>query len=312
METRPIVLDEAPRAWLEQRFGASAAAWCDGLGALVANVAAGWGLWPVELFPPGATSVVLGCEGGDGGRAVLKLTPDPRIAAEEAAALRTWAGSPRVVALLDADVERGALLLEWLPDTRPLSDLDWSLGEVLPVLADLRRPRPAQTPGPAGPGGLSALAGLPSLAERVELIFELAERRARRLRPWDGAPQAFARGLAAARALAGSGPADLVHGDLHPGNVLRVGAGRGLVAIDPRPCVGDQGFDLVDWVLMGARKEAQVRRRVAELSQGLPGVDASRLQAWCEAVAVVLAVKATASSPDDPRVRFLLCLGGQA
>ncbi|OUC96640.1 hypothetical protein CA984_14275 [Streptosporangium minutum] len=45
-----------------------------------------------------------------------------------------------------------------------------------------------------------------------------------------------------------AGPAGLVHGDLHPGNVLD-GGPRGLVVIDPRPCVGDPAFDAVDWVL---------------------------------------------------------------
>lgn len=39
----------------------------------------------------------------------------------------------------------------------------------------------------------------------------------------------------------------LLHGDLHPGNVLDGGT-RGLVAIDPRSCVGDPAFDVVDWV----------------------------------------------------------------
>ena len=34
-------------------------------------------------------------------------------------------------------------------------------------------------------------------------------------------------------ALAGDGPVGLLHGDLHPGNVLRGGSWRGVVAIDP-------------------------------------------------------------------------------
>ena len=38
---------------------------------------------------------------------------------------------------------------------------------------------------------------------------------------------------------------------IHPGNVLVGGLARGLVAIDPRPCVGEAEFDAVDWVCWG-------------------------------------------------------------
>jgi streptomycin 6-kinase len=42
-----------------------------------------------------------------------------------------------------------------------------------------------------------------------------------------------------ARELASNGPKGLLHGDLHLSNILRGGRSRGLVAIDPRPGVGD-------------------------------------------------------------------------
>jgi streptomycin 6-kinase len=38
----------------------------------------------------------------------------------------------------------------------------------------------------------------------------------------------------------------LLHGDLTPANILDGGVARGLVAIDPAPCVGDPAFDGVD------------------------------------------------------------------
>src|SRR5205807_4200451 len=47
----------------------------------------------------------------------------------------------------------------------------------------------------------------------------------------------------------------LLHGDLHPGNVLDGGPVRGLVAIDPMVCVGDPCFDAVDFALAGAGQE---------------------------------------------------------
>ncbi|MGZ8761136.1 MAG: aminoglycoside phosphotransferase family protein [Aeromicrobium sp.] len=38
-------------------------------------------------------------------------------------------------------------------------------------------------------------------------------------------------------------PSVLLHGDLTPSNILDGGAERGLVAIDPAPCLGDAAFD---------------------------------------------------------------------
>lgn len=67
----------------------------------------------------GSNSVVLRCQAGDGEEMVLKLTPDLKIAADEATALDLWSASPLVVQLHDAALSRGALLLERVyPGTR--------------------------------------------------------------------------------------------------------------------------------------------------------------------------------------------------
>jgi streptomycin 6-kinase len=94
--------------------------------------------------------------------------------------------------------------------------------------------------------------GVGSLAGRVEFIFEhwIARHGRRgevvtRAVPVDR----LRRGHQVARALAAdAGEPVLLHGDLHPGIVLDGGPVRGLVAIDPRPCVGDAAVDAVDWV----------------------------------------------------------------
>ena len=52
------------------------------------------------------------CRDSAGRSAVFKLTPEPDIAATEAAALRARAGCSRVVHLNGTDLEEGALLLE--------------------------------------------------------------------------------------------------------------------------------------------------------------------------------------------------------
>lgn len=90
--------------------------------------------------------MVLPCESCDGEPMVLKLTPDPKIAADEVTALDAWMGCRRVVALHDADPGRGALLLDRvLPDTRLADEPGrWTLEEV-----------------PARAGGHLAASGLP-------------------------------------------------------------------------------------------------------------------------------------------------------
>ncbi|MGA6164490.1 aminoglycoside phosphotransferase family protein [Amycolatopsis magusensis] len=288
-----IVLPDSSRARLLRRFGAAAAAWCDDLDALVEDFADGWGLRPLELLPAGSNSVVLRCESEAHGQAVLKLTPDPGIATQEATALRGWTGVRHAVDLLDADPGRGALLLEWLPEPVRLVDAEWSLEEVVPLLAALRV---------APPDGAS----LPSLADRVEFIFDLTDGRAGELPPLDHLPRLLAEGRAACRDLAQGGTPGLVHGDLHAGNVVRAGHGRGLVAIDPRPCLGDRTLDLVDWALDGTTDERTARERVDLLSDGIPGVDRDRLWAWCRALAVSIAVSLLRLRPDDPWGRFML------
>ena len=121
-----------------------------------------------------------------------------------------------------------------------------------------------------------------SLADRVECIFEhWIERHARRGEAVTRAVPVdrLRRGHALARALVADGGVPvLLHGDLHPGNVLDGGAARGLVAIDPRPCVGEAAFDAVDWVFWGMREPSGWRARSRELAPA-PGVDPERVWA---------------------------------
>ncbi|MBP2336340.1 streptomycin 6-kinase [Saccharothrix coeruleofusca] len=243
---------------LLSRFGPGVRAWLEALPDLVDALARRWGLEVVRPMS-GGTSHTLLCT-REGTTVVLKLTPDTTIAAEEHAALRAWEPSPRVVRVLEADVPAGALLLEGLV---PGTQVGSSGGVVaVPVrrLADLLRELHTPPPPP----------GLPTLAQRVDYIFDLFRRR----RP----EQDYSAAHAAAAALAGDRvPTRLLHGDLHLGNVLDGGA-RGLVVIDPRPCVGDPAVDAVDFAYAGP----DLRARIEALSAV---VDGDRLAAWCAAFA---------------------------
>ncbi|MEV7023398.1 aminoglycoside phosphotransferase family protein [Kitasatospora sp. NPDC093558] len=283
--TAPAVVPEDVRARFAVRFGPSAGAWCDALPSLVDGLAGRWGL-SVVAAGGGGTARVFRCTDGAGATVWLKLTPDRRVAAEEEAALRAWAALPSVVRLLAHDDATGALLLADVTPGTTLRQRAWRPEEVSGLLSALRS---VPVDGVA----------LPSLAERVDFLFDLTERRA----PGRVPPSARAFALSHAA----DGPVALVHGDLHPGNVLD--GPDGPVAIDPRATLGDPDFDLVDWVLDVSHPDA-LDRRITGLCALVPGSDAARVLAWCRAIAPVVAAPRLAAGREDAGTAFLAELGG--
>ncbi|WP_053717690.1 aminoglycoside phosphotransferase family protein [Saccharothrix sp. NRRL B-16348] len=156
-----------------------------------------------------------------------------------------------MVRVLAADPARGALLLEGLTPGTPAASDDPGLAEVLNALHIPPRD------------------GFPPLSERVDFVFGVLRRR----HPGDH-DRAHARAAELARDRVA---ATLLHGDLHFGNVLDAG-GRGLVAIDPRPCVGDPASDAVDFAYASPDLRDGIERWSAV-------VDGDRLAAWCEVFA---------------------------
>jgi len=265
-----MIIDDAARARLLDRFGPSVELWCDELPALVERLAKRWGLTVVGARP-GNTGRTLICESADGMR-VLKLTPDQEIAAGEATALQCWAGCSRVVQVMEVDFEAGAILLEGLaPGTTLLGqDVPWpEIGELLTQIH-----------------GVPALGPFPSMTQRVTFMYELAERRLGGVLPVEMLHKARDR----AHELATGGPVALVHSDLHPGNVLDAGPGRGAVAIDPRPCLGDPAFDTVDWVFLPMAAGGTLDDGIVALRPYVPDLDVERVRAWCVALAPLVAM----------------------
>ena len=200
------------------------------------------------------------------------------------------------------DAGLGALLLEAIPSEIPLSELGMviELDEVANLIASLHRS-----------GAPLVGNGVVSFAERVEFIFEhWIERHRRRGEVATRAVpiERLRRGQELARELVVDvGVPVLLHGDLHPGNVLYGGAARGLVAIDPRPCVGEAAVDAVDWVFWAVDDPRAWEPRSRDLAMAL-GVDQERLWAWCAAFAAMLAASKAARGAAAKEVAALLAL----
>jgi streptomycin 6-kinase len=294
-------LEETRRRLLD-RFGAGVEAWWQRLPAVVAESAERWQLLVGDAIGRGNTSLVIRCRRADGRAALLKLTPEPVLAAEEAWALRIWAHTGRVPLLWEHDVGAGVLLLEAIPSEAPLSELGLhpGVGEIARLVGGLH-----------GVGAPIAGHRVDSLAERIEFIFDLwVERHRRRGEAATSAVplERLRRGRELARALSAEAREGiLLHGDLHPGNVLHGGCERGLVAIDPRPCVGERAADVVDWVFWGADDPRDWEPRSRELALAL-GIDHERLWAWCAAFAAMLAASKAARGAGREQTDALLAL----
>jgi streptomycin 6-kinase len=285
-DPRPYPLQEWT-AKLVHRFGPSVATWVAAVPDLVDQIAARWALGMGEPINDGASSITLHCLRADGRPAVLKLSPDRPFLTEQTAVLRWTASSGRVPDVLAADSADGAVLLA---EIRPGTCVD-------------ELPEP---PTPAAFGALLAdLHGVPlpppdllgrDLRQRVEEFLRRALRRldepvlAAQLHKSD-----FERALGELdHLLATASTTVLLHGDLHPGNVLDGGPERGLVAIDPKSCLGDPCFDAVDHVVAGAGLGADgsgdgIGFRLTALAAERD-LDADRLHAWCRLVAAVTAI----------------------
>lgn len=277
MTQAEMPLPLAARDRILDRFGVQAAAWTDDFGAIVSELCQKWALDPRTVHAGGTGAVVECVSADDGTRWALKLSPDPAITEQEAAALMYWSDARTVVDLVDADTTRSAILLEWLPDANALTAGTWGIAEVADLIADLFSPRTTQPPN------------VPLAHERVEFMFELWDRRRRALRDSPIDDNVWRRSHAASLDMAREGES-LLHGDLHPGNLLRVDNGRGIVSIDPRPCIGDPAMDLTDLATIGATSEAEIRNRCRQLADIADPIDADRLWHWCRIFAPMAAV----------------------
>jgi streptomycin 6-kinase len=263
--------------------------------------------WQVEwgsLIPRGSMSVVIRCRMSDGRPAVLQVSPDRARLENEAAALDRWT-TVHTPSVLAVDESVGALLIEAIePGTPLIESLIYPDGETAANLLtslhadgvpDLSYPPLAQRVAYLFNSGTNPYKRHPELLELIPLeLYERGRRLATRLA--ESVP-----------------PTALLHGDLTPSNILDGGAQRGLVAIDPAPCLGDDlAFEAIDLLLWQADDVDTIAARVNLLAPAI-GAETSHLSEWCTAFAAMTALE-LAESPDaaPERVQTYLALAAAA
>ncbi|MEU6370703.1 aminoglycoside phosphotransferase family protein [Streptomyces sp. NPDC046931] len=260
------------------------AEWLDRLPELIRQAVDLRGLTVERVQAPGGrSSLVLLVRQADGTPVVLKLAPPRARPESERAALAHWNGSG-AVRLLDADPERGVLLLERLHPEMSVRSLPEARA-LLEAAGTLRRLWVAP---PAG-HSFETVAG--RTGRQAESMREGA-----RTDP-EAAPLIEA-ALAARERLLADPPEDrLLHGTFRQSKIL-AGERMPWLAVGPDPVVGECAFDLARLVrdrvedLIAAPSGAAItRRRVKRLAESLE-LDQERLRGWTLFRAVESGVRA--------------------
>ncbi|WP_206307678.1 aminoglycoside phosphotransferase family protein [Streptomyces sp. A0958] len=205
---------------------------------------------------------------GDGRPAVLKLQPVDAETVGEPVALRLWGeASAGAVGLLQHDPVTGTMLLERLDGSRSPAGMG-DAGRAVRVIAELLVGLTAVRPG--------AGCGLRGLGEAVERMMAAAPGVVEALVD-EGERRLVRDCVAAVREVAGEPGDRLLHWDLHFGNVL-AGPGGRWVAIDPKPLVGDAGFELLP--ALWNRFDADAVGSRFDAMTGVLGLDRGRAAAW--------------------------------
>ena len=263
-------------------LGAAGAAWLDALPADLEHLCGRWGLELAGAVPGGSASYVVRARTADGARRVLKVgTPDVDLAGE--ARLLGAAQGRGHVLLHGYDAERNALLLEELGAS--LEQTPMPVAAKVGLLAGTLReawlpPEGPWRPRPAGccPAARIASAlrprwerlGHPCSAAALEAALEAADRRAAEHR---------------------LGDCVVVHGDPHPGNLLRVreeraGAPSGWVLVDADGFAAEPAYDvgvaMRDWcgALAAAVDATRALRGWCDLAAALTDTDPEAVWDW--------------------------------
>jgi len=263
---RPVAIPQPFREFGRwQREGDAGVRWLAALPRLIAEQCARWHLRiDHEMSSHGDNAVAVSVR-RDGQPSVLKMTwPDASVA-EQVLALRLWDGNGSA-RLLEADPERGALLLERL-DHRSLRDL--TIRRAVPVIAEMLR-RLAIRP----PDGLRTTGGIAR-----QLRVSLPKRWEVAGRPFSSSMLDTALGLAAD--LSTDHEALLVNHDLHYDQVL-AGDREPWLVIDPLIVAGALEYQVGQllWTRFDEIVEAPGLRWCVDALVDAAALDATLARSW--------------------------------
>src|SRR5438876_2184397 len=203
----------------------------------------------------------------DGMPAVLKIGMPHMEGADEIHGLRFWNGDP-TVQLLEADDERGAMLLErcvpgYMLRSEPEEKQD-------PVIAALLKRLWRRS---------TSLNGIHAFRHLSELLNVWRQETLDQAQHWPDAGL-VREGLQIFEALGKPAPTDtLLATDLHAGNVLRSQREPWLV-IDPKPFVGDRAYDATQHLFNCDERLRTNPLPTIERFASLLDVDAERVRLW--------------------------------
>ncbi len=267
-------LPDALAASLRTNFGDGGRRWVEDLPERIVDAQRRWDITVGAPFQPGGvTSFVAPATDRQGRGLVYKITVPHDEAAGETVALGAYGGDGAVELLASRPDSYEALLERAIPGT----DL-WSVDDdrerieaTCGLMARLWRPVPESSIGGLAP----VAARWADITERRLITLEL---------PWISSP--IERGIDLLRTLPRDQAADavLLHGDLHPGNILAAEREPWLV-IDPKPLVGDPAFEPVQILTQRAGRIAEppepdaVASRLTRIA-GLVALDPERIGLW--------------------------------
>lgn len=277
MNTIPYGLARA----VVELHGAEGVEWLDHVRFTIADCAERWGLTLMPPFEPLWYNYVAPVIRADGTDAVLKAGVPSAELRTEVEALRLFGGHG-IVQLLEADPDRGVLLLERLRPGTPLSSLsddEQATSAAIRVMRHMRRPVPS---GHSFPMVGTWASGLERMRERFDgtgpfpgRLVETAERLFTEL-------------------ISSMAEPVLLHGDLHHQNIL-ASERHPWLAVDPKGVVGEPEYEVgallrnpMPQLLAESQPRRLLSRRVDQLAEEL-GFDRERLLGWSAAQAVLAA-----------------------